>query len=252
MDAIDFVFKTKIDDPVQWLSQIREKHLLTPEVLEEAAAGKIISESALNTFDRETRIQTISMSGMRIPESDKFFPEHYERLQRELSAYWYQKGTTKVVDFISYVLNVPISINVMWTEDYETFLVEGSSDIGQPVYEGGTWYPTSHVQFAYDPESVPGIPLGTLLSLFYALANYNIVVGSIALDLFLAVAQNNEANQTFPGFVGSASYAVGLYVEVDVALSGTTEIIEAPIQDVVVDGTPVDVDDTPVTMDTTD
>jgi hypothetical protein len=169
MDAVDFVWKDRVDDPVTWITQLREKYLLSPEVLDAAVAGNLVSESALHAFDRETRLQSIAMSGLRIPESDKFLEGHYERLQRELSTYWYSKGTGSVVDFIAYVLNVPVSMSVLWTEDYVNFFVEGNPSIGSPVYEGGTWYPTTHVQLAYDQTSAPGVPLSTLLSLFYSL-----------------------------------------------------------------------------------
>ncbi len=240
-DAIDFVFKTRIDDPVQWLARLREKYLLNETVFRAIEEGRMVSESDLDSFDRETRIQSIGMIGLRIPESDKFSTAHYERLQRDLSTYWYNKGTGSLADFISVVLNVPVSLSVLWTDDYVNFRVEGSPDIGIPVYEGGTWYPTTHVQFAYDPTAAPGVPLSTLLSLFYALANYNLVVGQVALDMFLTVAHSNDPATRFPNTPGTPAYALGLYYEVDVALIGTSGVVPAPavLNDVVASTVPV-------------
>lgn len=218
MDAVDFVFKDRIDDPTVWLSQIREKYLLNTEVELAASEGRMVSESLLDRFDRETRLQSLAMAGLRIPESDKFLPEHYERIQRGLATYWYSKGTGSVVDFISYVLNVPVTMAVMWTNNYSDFLVEGDPGIGVHLYEGGDWYPTTHIQFTYNPTGATPIPLSTLLSLFYSVANYVLVVGFIALELYMNVVHQDEPNEPFPNFAGSQCYALAWYCEVDITI----------------------------------
>jgi hypothetical protein len=218
VNAIDSVFKTNIDDPVVWLSRIREHYLLNDTVLAKIESGLMVSESLLDVFDKETVVQNISLSGLAVPNSGQFTSHQLNRLLRDISAFWYEKGTDRAADFISYILNTPIDITNLWTEDYVTFLPEGDVGIGTPIYLGGTWYPTTHIQFAFDPLSVLTVPLTTILNMFLLISNYNIVIGNAALELFLAVSQDGQGAQFYPGTLGAPAYAVGLYYEAEVVI----------------------------------
>jgi hypothetical protein len=218
VSAIDSVYSPNVDEPVKWLTKIREHYLLNDTTLATIEAGNLVSESALDNFDKQTTIQNIALSGVSVPNSETFSNLQLSRLLREVSTYWYQKGTGYSEDFISYVLNTPVGVVTTWTSDYLTFLTEGDPAIGTPVYSGGTWYPTTHVQFSFDPLTVLPVPLSTILTLFLTVCNYNLVIHSAALEVFLAVAQSNQSPQTYPGSPGAPAYSIAMYHEIDVVI----------------------------------
>lgn len=215
-DGIDSVFKSKIDDPAVWISKLRQKYIPGTNALD-TSLTRLLSESDFDTFDRETQVQTLDISGFRIPQSDNFTSKQYQRILREIGVYWYSKGTENMADVLSVVLNVPVSIATLWTNDYVNFYAEGDPTIGVALYDGGTWYPTTHVQLAYDP-TVTTVPLRSLLSLFYSLSNYNLVIGQIAFQLFMCVTQTGTGTQTFPNWSGTPGIALGLYYEVEMVI----------------------------------
>lgn len=215
-DGIDKVFKSKIDDPTVWLSKLREKYIPGVTALD-ASLTRLLSESDFDMFDRETQVQTLDISGFRIPQSDNFTTQQYQRILREIGVYWYSKGTGNLADILSVVLNVPVSIETLWTNNYVNFFAEGDASIGVPLYAGGTWYPTANVQFAYDP-TVTSVPLRSLLSLFYSLSNYNLVIGQIAFHLFMCVTQSGTGIKNFPNWQGTPGIAIGLYYEVEMVV----------------------------------
>lgn len=216
-DGIDSVFKSKIDNPAIWISKLREKYIPGATALD-ASLTRLLSESDFDMFDRETQVQTLDISGFRIPQSDNFTQKQYQRILREIGVYWYSKGTGNLADILSVVLNVPVSIETLWTNDYITFYAEGDSSIGVPLYNGGTWYPTTNIQFAYDPTAT-AVPLKSLLSLFYSISNYNLVISQIAFNLFMCVTQTGSGVQTYPTWSGTPGIAIGLYYEVDIPLA---------------------------------
>lgn len=69
--------------------------------------------------------------------------------------YLYSKGTRNFADFFAYVFKAIFRVSQMWSyengnDEYPALLPEGDAGIGTEVWNGGTWYPTSHVTLYYD------------------------------------------------------------------------------------------------------
>ena len=69
---------------------------------------------------------------------------------------------------------------MLWSSDYKTFLEEGDPSIGTPIWQGGDWFPTTHVRLYFDFFKFQGISATDLGNFFYEFANYNLVLRDIA------------------------------------------------------------------------
>ncbi len=107
--------------------------------------------------DRETVQRVCTMMGFTYPNVDDklFSAEDYLRIAQNISAYYQEQGTDSFLAFFSYCLNYVFTLVPQWTQDYETFYDEGDPAIGLPVWQGGTWYPTSHVSFSLEVGRIP-------------------------------------------------------------------------------------------------
>ena len=119
-----------------------------------------------------------SMLGLQLSTPTVMFDEYsFMNFCRFLGYYWLQKGTHTFMDFVNFCTGTQFVIKNCWTQDYVNFYAEGSEEIGTPIWEGGTWYPTTHVVFqSINPTTTDVTMLGQL---FYEIANYNLVLYSI-------------------------------------------------------------------------
>jgi hypothetical protein len=190
-DSIDEVYKVKIDDPIKFLAKLRDTWIIPDDVMEKVSQNEILDLTDYTLYEREILIKQANMLGFDFRQSDLINDEDYQRITRNLSLYWYEKGTPKFVDFMGFVLNCLMQVIYLWSEvqntpegpQYGPFLPEGDPGIGTPVYQpGGTWFPTTHVQVAFDPFKFASVSFDKMLALFYAIANYNLVVDSLIFD----------------------------------------------------------------------
>jgi hypothetical protein len=65
----------------------------------------------------------------------------YNRLNRNVGKYIWTQGGDSFIQFLGYVCGQKLSLVRLWTEDYVNFF----PGPGKTVFEGGTWYPTTHV-----------------------------------------------------------------------------------------------------------
>lgn len=189
-DSIDAVFGPAIDDPTVWLSKLRDTWILT-QAAEASIAGssKLIDNTEFEAIEKNILIRQANMLGFDFADSDILSSTDYQRIVRNLSQYWYGKGTPQLQNFLGFVLNTVLTINSLWSTPGDTpgtygpLLVEGDAGIGTPVWEtGGTWFPTTHIQITLDPFVFTSVPISKLKALFYSLANYNLVLHSILFE----------------------------------------------------------------------
>lgn len=175
-NAIDAVFSSRVDSPTKALGKIRRRHNLSPVAKNKIEDGVLIRADELDIFEREVLIKQVNTIGLLITSQGYFSQQELVRIFRGLSQFWYSKGTIAVADFISYIFNMPITFERLWTEDYVDFEPEGSSAIGTPIYQGGTWYPTTHCRITVSSLDLPGgIPLEIFATLIQELVNYPMV-----------------------------------------------------------------------------
>ncbi len=188
-ESIDEVWKDKIDDPKKYLARLRDAWIIPPSVLAKIESSQVLDLNDYSLAEKEILIKQANMLGFDFRESDLLSEEDYQRIVRNLSLYWYGKGTEQFMDFMGFVLNSVITIQNLWTTptttpeglQYGAFLPEGDAGIGTPIWNGGTWFPTTHVNVEFDPFRFSA-SLSKLRALFYAIANYNLVIEALILN----------------------------------------------------------------------
>lgn len=202
-ESLDEVWKDKIDDPKKFLARLRDTWIIPDDIQAKIENNEVLALTDFALPEREILIKQANMIGFDFREADLISDEDYQRITRNLSLYWYSKGTGKFIDFMGFVLNSILTVQSLWSSpvsspeglQYGPFLPEGDPGIGTPVWQGGTWFPTTHVDVSFDPFKFGSVSISKLLSLFYAIANYNLVVNSINLD-GMAFIRSHDSEDT--------------------------------------------------------
>lgn len=177
--AIDKVFKGKVDDPARYIQWIRD-YFIQDEAMKQGVetSTRLLSLDSFNDYDRVLLIRLANLVGFSFRNSSDIADTDYLRILRNLPNYWYSPGNASFIDFFSLMLNSPFEIVNMWTEDYKTFVPEGSAQIGTKIYNGGTWYPTTHVEISYDAIKFP-VSFNKVIEFFYYIDPYNLVLKAV-------------------------------------------------------------------------
>lgn len=97
-------------------------------------------------------------------------------------------------------VNTPTVSGPLAYDQYGKFLPEGDPGIGPSVVDGGTWFPTTHIDISYEPlGSDPGIE--KFLALFNAIANYNLVIHAVTVKGTVYFHSYNGYKYVFVGGV---------------------------------------------------
>jgi hypothetical protein len=151
-------------------------------------AGKLTRLDAIRTLERSLTVQSCNNLGFTFKTSNVLDAEDYTRIAINLGAYYAStKGTQGWQNFLAFCLNAVFTVEQLWTTDYVTFVTEGSA--GTPVWDGGAWYPTTHVNLSYAGE-FSGLTSATIQDFFYYFANINLVLESISVDYMVNYALN--------------------------------------------------------------
>lgn len=154
--------------------------------------------------------------------ADLFTETDYRRLIAGLSEYYGQSGTAAMPKFISYANNSIYGLTVKWSNDYISFW---DSPQGTTIYNGGTWFPTPHVDLVYD--GTQGLLSSqSVTELFYALAPVHLVLEGIvarfngAGTFYVAIAVRdiytyNVIAKPVPDYVAVASVALDITTRID-------------------------------------
>ena len=171
LDSVDEVWKEDIDAKVVDLYKINDalRFTYTNEL-------ELTPQSSLDVMDRETAIKKLNRLGLKLRSTEGISNEALTRLCANISMYWFSKGNKQFVPFLSYTLQVRIQVVKLYTSDYVTFLEEGDSGIGTSIYDGGSWYPTSHVNLYVDPATLVHTDLQSLTDIFFSVVPYTLVV----------------------------------------------------------------------------
>jgi hypothetical protein len=183
--AYQDVFGNDFDRNVLELAKLRDFLQLEKGTV---VGTKLLDYDNLTLPDAGVLVRTCGMLGFGYPNYDSslFSDEDYLRILQSLSQYYQQQGTQSFFQFLSFVLNAYYAIEPLWTQDYVNF---SSRPQGPTVWEGGSWYPTSHVQIILD-DNQPQASLGRMRLLFDYIAPINLVLWSIALRVPADMACN--------------------------------------------------------------
>lgn len=86
---------------------------------------------------------------MGYPMASKYTTDAaYDRLNNNIGEYLYEQGKDNFIAFLGYVMGMKLALVRLWTKDYITF--SASPGANATVFNGGDWYPTTHVGVVYD------------------------------------------------------------------------------------------------------
>ena len=178
LDCMDKLFETAVDDKIEIIKNIRNMWVTNPELETKVSAQDMISQNDWSVPEQAIVLKQLNMLGLQLSTPTVMFDEYsFMNFCRFLGYYWLQKGTHTFMDFVNFCTGTQFVIKNCWTKDYVNFYAEGSEEIGTPIWEGGEWYPTTHVIFqSINPSTTDVNMLGQL---FYEIANYNLVLYSI-------------------------------------------------------------------------
>lgn len=119
--------------------------------------------------------------------SDKLTTEDVERLASFVGMYWPGSASREFDKFFSYFLNVRVDLTQLYN-DAPDFALQYNpfqeKPLGRVLWEGGEWWPTSHVKAAFDVENNPNLNVKDLIDLFYRLAPIQLVLQRVVKAVF--------------------------------------------------------------------
>jgi hypothetical protein len=213
-DAIDAVFEQLVDIPTEVLGDLRNMWVSNP-ALEEAyiEQAQIIPFEAWSQPERQLLVKQVNLLGMKLMNAGIISNDSYQAIARWVGMYWFGKGTESFINFINYSLSSSLSVTRLWTDDYVNFVPDGDPTIGTPIWEGGAWYPTSHVAIIAQG-GLQGLDINTLISFFYEIANYNLVLYSVDITFDMWITDDPQLIRTDAEVV-----AMGIWANNEIVLS---------------------------------
>ena len=178
-DAIDEVFDKHVYNQIFLLKNIRNMWLSNPQLEQKIMDAKeLISLEDWTLPSNEVVVKQLNTLGLQLGKSASLFNnKDYLAFCRFIGQYWYEKGTGTFMDFVNFCCGADYTFVNAWTKDYSKFYKEGDSAIGTPIWEGGEWYPTTHVRFVSKNNYNADVHI--IAVLFNEIANYNLVLASI-------------------------------------------------------------------------
>lgn len=210
-NAMDAVYGPTIDSKIDILANIRNMWVTNP-----AMEQKVLDHEMLVPFDwsqpeRALLVKQVNLLGMKLQTAGIVSDTSYQTIARFVGQYWFQKGTQAFISFINFCLSSNLQAINLWTDDYVNFVEVGDPSIGTPIWQGGTWYPTTHVTISANAGDLANVDLVTLTTFFYEIANYNLVLNNIDSSYKMEVVANLgdlNAQIVAMGFVGDTGVVI--------------------------------------------
>lgn len=211
-DAMDAVYGPTVDSQLRTLSNIRNMWVQSPDTEKHVDLAELIPTQDWSTPVRDLVVKQVNSLGLKLQTAGIVTDDAYQTIARFVGLYWFGKGTYKFMDFMNFCLSSDFRVYNMWTTDYVTFVPEGDASIGTPIWEGGPWYPTTHVLIEAKG-GLKGVDILTLQQFFYEVANYNLVLYAIDANFDMWIVPD------VPDATEANIVAMGLANEFQVVLS---------------------------------
>ena len=205
-DSIDQLFLDTDTSTLQ-LRGVRNPYIVGPQIQKAVQAGEMFDvTNSEYQQDLQLLLKQLTFNGLPLNNPTYLTATQALMLFRNIGAYWYSKGTGKVIDFINFSMGASLRMVNLWTEDYKVFEPETLYDdftgietvnpaIGKSVVDGGTWYPTTHVNMALgSSDAFKGITADEFLQFFNDVFNYNLVLYSITNNLTIPIGVDNQSH----------------------------------------------------------
>jgi hypothetical protein len=209
-DVIDELFDDELSGAQKCMQFIRYLYIPTDAVEQRVEDRLMIDSTMFDVPERTVAINQSNLLGLTISKPSGLSQFDFVNINRNVGLFWYSKGTFDFIDFLGYCLNAELSLVSMWTNDYVTFYPEGDPFLstGTPIWEGGIWYPTTHVSITWDSGKF-NVPLNNVVSLFNDVSNYNLVLNDISTFIYMWMAPRGEPFTQFPNKVDSSVICMG-------------------------------------------
>lgn len=196
-DAVDQVYDRYVYPQIDALANVRNMWYSNPYVEQKILDNSLINLSDWSIPANEVVVKQLSTLGLTLGQSAGLFTtENFLSLCRHLGQFWYEKGTDKFMDFVNFCCGTHFQMKNLWTENYSDFYPEGDAHIGTPIWEGGTWYPTTHVEFTTTDLNADPLLISILFS---EIANYNLVMYTVAVEIDIGFGGSGEGGQDISG-----------------------------------------------------
>lgn len=209
--VLDEVFGTEVHAFANALFYLRSSFLvdyedgsstLSPDVAAKVQNRELISAQVFTVYDETTERLRLNQLGLplmnpsvvEIPvgTTPTLINSPVHRLTQNIGAFWYSKGKASFIDFIAYCMNYQATMNNLWSQDYQTFYQESELPVDYvPIWNGGPWFPTTHVRIALGAVVFDSSQLRSLQALFYDIANYNLVLESITQEFWSSIVDSD-------------------------------------------------------------
>lgn len=219
--VLDEVFGTEVHAFANALFYLRSSFLvdyedgsstLSPDVAAKVQNRELISAQVFTVYDETTERLRLNQLGLplmnpsvvEIPvgTTPTLINSPVHRLTQNIGAFWYSKGKASFIDFIAYCMNYQATMNNLWSQDYETFYQESELPTDYvPIWNGGPWFPTTHVRISLGSNIFNSSQLRSLQALFYDIANYNLVLESITQEFWTSVVDSVTYSQVASGAI---------------------------------------------------
>jgi hypothetical protein len=214
MDAVDEVYEPLVDMKTEILGDLRNVWVTNPQLENnQIEDNQLIPFEAWSQPERDLLVKQVNALGMKLQNAGIISNDSYQVISRWVGQYWFGKGTQAFIDFINYCLSSSLAVTKLWTQDYVTFVPEGDPTIGTPIWEGGPWYPTTHVSIVASG-GLQQLDINTLISFFYEIANYNLVLYAVQLSYNMWITDDPALIRTDAEVV-----AVGLWAQSVIVMS---------------------------------
>lgn len=205
--SLDDVLGPAVDEKTEILANLRNMWVTDPTLEQKILTNQMLDFSDWPQFERPIAVKQVNALGMKLQSAGLITDDQYQTISRWIGQYWFGKGTQSFIDFINYCLSVQLTVQRLWTQDYVSFVPDGDPSIGTAIWNGGTWYPTSHVSISA-AGGLRQIDPASLALFFYEIANYNLVLQSIDLSYDLWMVDHIAPGYTTATIVAAAMYAV--------------------------------------------
>lgn len=229
-NSIDVVWGNLLDNAMTAMIEIRNVWITNPDLEAKVYANEMLDLSDWSVHERETMVKQVNMLGMQLTSAGVLTDINYQTISRWLGQYWFGKGTQAFIDFINFCLITDLTVSNFWSENtplpraYNNMTLENADGTppGTPVWEGGTWFPTTHVQITANGGLGATLTASTLAEFFYEIANYNLVLNAIEDSFNLPVVGNMNPDDTDTDIVAVAMVIDHAVVMSTIAQYGAT------------------------------
>lgn len=196
-DAIDFVFGGSVEPAMKCLEFLRFMYIPSIESEAKAEDRQMLSFTDFDLPEKAVAVKQTNLLGLKVTRSSGLNQSDFVTLSRNLGGFWYSKGTFDFIDFVGYCLNTDVTLDTLWTNNYVDFYSETDPAVGTKIWDGGSWYPTTHVAISWDSGKF-SVPLNNIVSLFNDVSNYNLVLHDIFTYIYLWVDHQGAPVVQYP------------------------------------------------------